>query len=601
MTAATAEASGADDLALLRRHEPIVRYTKGENFLPMDVATYVARASLNVRLDDGSTQEVVTGGALTIDRLGESIDAGVPGRQFLRVARERSPVELAPTLLRSEANEFRRGPGRLARVGYLSRLVDALFALSLLLRGRVPGALATDAIRAYRSAFAEDPKHPYYGRVVREARWVVLQYWFFYAYNDWRSSFHGANDHEADWEMMMVVLDGESPDLAPSWAAYAQHDYAGADLRRRWDDATGLELVDGHPVVYAGAGSHASYFLPGEYLAEQELRLPGPVRALASFISRLLHGEGSSRSERLIPIAFVDYARGDGAAIGPRQEREWDPVLVDREPWASAYAGLWGAHVKDPFEGEDAPAGPMFNRDGGPRGSWHDPLKFTGLDAVPPPSAEGSVLQERAAEIEARQPVLADEISQLSGQVAAAGAERRATAFASGGSTGHAQADAALADMRERLSALRVEQAMDDARLAAVRARVDALARGIRDGPTAHLRRTPLPTSPLARRYGRVLEVWAAISIGLLLLGLMAVVVFAPELGVIAALGIIGLFIFFESVLRGTVTAVLSTATMALAAVAVIILVLTFWTETLVLLAVVTGIFLIWQNLGELR
>ena len=145
----------ADDLELLRRHEPIVRYTHGESFFPMDVGSYAARASLNVRLDDGTAREVVPAGKLDLQRLGTIQAEAVPGRYFLRVAREWTAAELgAGRLLRDrteQARGFRRGPGRLTRVGYLSRLVDALFSLALLLRGRVPGALARDAVNEYRA------------------------------------------------------------------------------------------------------------------------------------------------------------------------------------------------------------------------------------------------------------------------------------------------------------------------------------------------------------------------------------------------------------------------------------------------------------------
>ena len=34
----------------------------------------------------------------------------------------------------------------------------------------------------------------------------MCQYWFFYAYNNWRSGFHGVNDHESDWELVSVYL-----------------------------------------------------------------------------------------------------------------------------------------------------------------------------------------------------------------------------------------------------------------------------------------------------------------------------------------------------------------------------------------------------------
>jgi hypothetical protein len=75
-------------------------------------------------------------------------------------------------------------------------------------------------------------------RAVRDAGYLVLQYWFFYAMNDWRSTFSGVNDHEADWEQIILFLtepdDGGDPDLA--WVAFSAHDEVGDDLRRRIDD-----------------------------------------------------------------------------------------------------------------------------------------------------------------------------------------------------------------------------------------------------------------------------------------------------------------------------------------------------------------------------
>ena len=201
----------SNDLELLRRHEPIVRYTLGENFLPMDVGTYVAHAALMVRLDDGAVRR---------DRPGRRADARAArgadrGTRRTTVPQRGARADRwrdgpAPRSAGAQPSKFRRGPGRLTRVGYLSRLVDAFFSLGLLLRGRVPGALARDAIPRYREMVGDATTHPYYGRVVREAGWTVLQYWYFYSFNDWRSSYHGANDHESDWEMVMVVLDGDA-------------------------------------------------------------------------------------------------------------------------------------------------------------------------------------------------------------------------------------------------------------------------------------------------------------------------------------------------------------------------------------------------------
>ena len=42
--------------------------------------------------------------------------------------------------------------------------------------------------------------------MVRHGGWIVCQYWLFFAYNNWRSGFHGVNDHESDWELASLYL-----------------------------------------------------------------------------------------------------------------------------------------------------------------------------------------------------------------------------------------------------------------------------------------------------------------------------------------------------------------------------------------------------------
>jgi hypothetical protein len=89
----------------------------------------------------------------------------------------------------------------------------------------------------YGGLMEKEEHYQYHGRVVRQAGWIVLQYWLFYSFNDWRSNFFGANDHEADWEKVFVYLsESESGEILPEWVAYAAHEEAGDRLRRRWDD-----------------------------------------------------------------------------------------------------------------------------------------------------------------------------------------------------------------------------------------------------------------------------------------------------------------------------------------------------------------------------
>ena len=178
--------------------------------------------------------------------------------------------------------------------------------------------------------------------MIRDGGYVCLQYWFFYAMNDWRSTFHGVNDHEADWETITVYLAESNGGLRPAWVTFSSHDYDGDDLRRRWDDPE-LQVEGNHQVVFAGAGSHAGAFIPGDYVVSVD---PPQLRAVIGFLRRARRlGRGQQSPRRLdgFGIPFVDYARGDGIAIGPGHDAEWGAILIDDEaPWVRAYRGALG-------------------------------------------------------------------------------------------------------------------------------------------------------------------------------------------------------------------------------------------------------------------
>lgn len=576
----------APDLELLRHFEPVLRFTRGETFYPMAVDDYLAAAT-HLRRTGGTDVVLGERGTLTPATLATDPTAG-DGREFITVAGTVDEERIGDLLRMAgpQAIGFRRGSGRLARVGYASRLIDALFSLALLARGRVPGSLARRSVEQYR-ALGTDAAHAYYGRVVRTETWIALQYWYFYSFNDWRSGFNGANDHEADWEQVIVyVYAGADGRVIPRWVAYAQHDYHGAELRRRWDHAGELELVGDHPVVHVGAGSHASYFVAGEYLAEQELKLPAPIRTAINAVGRLVNGPRTGVDERIVPIAFVDFARGDGLSIGAGGERDWTPVVLDEsQPWVSAYRGLWGVSVDDPFEGEDAPAGPMFNRDGSVRRSWSDPIAFAGLDTVPPPSRERELLMRRIEAIGRRVDELAATIPDLE--------QRLATA---GGEGAHPEVVTARAELTARYE----ERSESALRLAALRHRLAQLDAGRDDPPGAHLRRAAAPSAPGANRTGALLEAWAALSIGLLLLALVGVLLFAPTYGWAAAILVIAAFIFVESILQRRVIDMMVVVTRIMALAIALILAVTFWQPLLIGVAIAAGVFVIRENVAEL-
>jgi hypothetical protein len=104
---------------------------------------------------------------------------------------------------------------------------------------------------------AADHPPTIYARVTEDpdqADTVVVQYWFWWVFNDWNDK------HEGDWEMVQVVFDAASPEqaltVAPRLVVFAQHE--GAHYVE-WDDDTDLVRDGDRVVTHPGAGSHADY------------------------------------------------------------------------------------------------------------------------------------------------------------------------------------------------------------------------------------------------------------------------------------------------------------------------------------------------------
>ncbi len=226
----------------------------------MDIDRYIRQSSLWVQRPDELPQMLVAQGELTLEKLGQPRQDGFGSVYFLKFIEPLDLIELARYSLKNTVqslsrrdpdNVFHAGRGRLARVGYISRFVAALFSLTLFLRGRVPGDTAIAAALNYAQLQQLEERYCYYGQVSRENGWIILQYWFFYPFNNWRSGFYGVNDHEADWEMITLYCsEGDTSNeeaeacISPEWAAYSSHYFSGDDLRRRWDDPEVQKYID---------------------------------------------------------------------------------------------------------------------------------------------------------------------------------------------------------------------------------------------------------------------------------------------------------------------------------------------------------------------
>jgi hypothetical protein len=404
--------------------------------------------------------------------------------------------------------------------------------------------------------------------------------------------------------MISVYLYGGEGALRPEWVAYASHDFHGADLRRRFDDRADLELVDGHPVVYAGAGSHASYFRPGEYQAEVALPVPVRIRRLAGSLAKLWRerlGQGDD-TRRPLRIPFVDFARGDGLEIGPGRANEWTPRLIDETtPWVSRYRGLWGLYARDPISGENAPAGPMYERDGTARPSWLDPLGFAGLASVTPPPGEREVVQAEIDRLGQRGRELDREITEAVEAIRESGAQldgMRGSPHLAGTS---ARLEAETDEQAARLTGLRRERSEGLAVAEVLQRRLTALEAGELGDPRAHIRHAAAPVPEAKMRFDHAAEAWAAVSISLLLVGLAVLLLLSPGNAWAEAIVLVLAAIAGESALRGTFARTINRIGVILALIALAVLLVQYALEVLVALLVALAVFLLYQRIEEYR
>jgi len=603
---------------LLRRFEPVIRFTKGEWFYPMDCEPYVDACGLWVKRPDEDAVCVVPPGELTLERIAQQPDDTTGAVHYLKIPNpkeDENQGRRAGRARRSHTNPdwpketFRAGRGRLARVGYISRLADALFSLVLLARGRVPGGDVEGGRVLYGRFMEKGERFKYHGHVVRQDGWIVLRYWLFYAFNDWRTNFFGANNHEADWEKIFVYLsESESGEVRPEWVAYAAHEETGDDLRRRWDDPE-LEKIGEHPVAYVCAGSHATRFSRGEYLTELAFPLPRAFAAIRRILRRFWYvtlrqyaEEGyREKAYEQFTVPFVDYGRGDGLSVGPGQDMEWDPPrLMNPLPsWASGYRGLWGLYTQDPFEGEDAPAGPLYNRDKTISREWFDPVGWAGLDKVPTRSEELEVITGRREEIEERRDLRRSELLEKSSRLKVLGMEAEATRDQSHLSKLHENQTQHIRELSEEVETLRSQLSDDEVLAESLENHADSLRNGERPPARAHIMHAARPVSEAETHAGRVAQLWASISIAVVLVTLILIVAYERQhlLGVLVFT--IAMFAFIEASFRRRLSRFIVSVNVGLAIVGALVLLEHYFWQVTVLAVLVVGLYILWENLRE--
>lgn len=162
---------------------------------------------------------------------------------------------------------------------------------------------------------------------------TLIQYWFFYPYNDGPLLF----DHEGDWEHATVRLDEQGE---PTGVYLARHEDNAPGPFRPWSR---VRRDGDHPVLLSARGSHATY--------ADDVDLPWFEAAGAC-----TELEGCAH-----PVWRTWEGRGP-QNLGERPSPQATPVVT-------SYAGRWGREGSLP--GTSAPHGPPYQRgwcSGGYRG-----------------------------------------------------------------------------------------------------------------------------------------------------------------------------------------------------------------------------------------
>lgn len=288
--------------------------------------------------------------------------------------------------------------------------------------------------------------------------------------------------------------------------------------------------------------------------------------------------------------------------LGPGGQKEWDvPELISPPPaWVTGYRGLWGLWARDPVSGENAPGGPMYDRFGKVRRAWYDPIGWAGLNKQVSPDRALDKAAKRRHAIHQRRQALAISVAEKSRELRDLGLEAEAVLQLPHMKGLYQTHQKKISELSSEIDRMRAELAADEALLEALELYEKRMEQGYKVEPRAHIRRAHKPTSAVSLRLGRIAEAWAAASIGLMLLALVAIVLFAQHyllVGVVAMLSVVAVV---EAAFRRRLGTLVGNFTNLLAFVAALVLLFEFFWQIVIGVILLTGAYIMWENLREL-
>jgi hypothetical protein len=278
-----------DDNRLEYRYAPVLAFNTDQKWTPTEIGDYVARA--DVVRKDGSQA-----------RAGHYECSSLGPRSCLRVT-----VDCATAAMSCAHAIVPHAVG--------DHVSDGAIYVRVLRRPQ-PHDPGDDAV-ALRGIFRS-------ATPTSDSARLLLQYWFFYPYDEWTSKVLGARltqRHEGDWESVTVGLgDGNRP----LFVAYSAH--CGGTWRR-WNDT---HRFGTHPLVAVAKGSQANYSEAGAVRPPDFTsckRLPRGIGTLLAFAANVRD------------VTSDDWQWGAAKVL-----------RVTENDWPMSFPGTWGAHDVTEFE-----------------------------------------------------------------------------------------------------------------------------------------------------------------------------------------------------------------------------------------------------------
>jgi len=160
----------------------------------------------------------------------------------------------------------------------------------------------------------------------------------------------------------------------------------------------------------------------------------------------------------------------------------------------------------DPIMGENAPAGPMYERNGKVRRAWYDPIGWAGLDKQVPPDRTLEKTKHREHAIAQRQHALKISIAEKSRELRDLGLELEALLDHPHLKRLYQTRQKKIAALSAELDAMRAELAADGALREALELYAERVENGYKLSPRAHIHRAQHPASAVGLRLSRIAE-----------------------------------------------------------------------------------------------